>query len=148
MVHSQRQFQERQSQKFERASRKMRSVSDSRAMRCRQQSLKKNLKSRYIAFRYRTLPSRPANLHQCRNAQRCVSNRNLAAENRCLPKRTWGYEAQTALADILHLSCHRKDLRILFGAELWQFPDNYLKELGKSRFLTPVGLGDAFHVQS
>ena len=65
-----------------------------------------------------------------------------------MSERTWGYETQTALADILHASFHRTDLRIRLGAELGEFPDNYFKDLGKPRFLTAVELAAASHVES
>ena len=124
------------------------SVGEVHTTRCRHPFLKEDLESRYEGFLFCILLARPANLHQRGYAQWRVSNRDLAAENRCLSDGTWGDKTHSTFTYVLHEPRNRVALRILRAAELRQFPDNYLQDLGKPSFMTPIGLADAFHVDS
>lgn len=138
----------RRYRRFARGSKGIRSVGKVHAARCTHPSSEEDLKSRYEGLLFCILLAGPANLHQRGNAQWRISNRELAAENRCLPDGRWGDKAHSAFTYVLHEPRNRVALRVLRAAELWQFPDDYLQNLGKPSFMTPIGLADAFHVDS
>jgi len=124
------------------------SVGEAHTARCLHPSSEEDLKSRYEGLLFYILLAGPANLHQRGNAQWRISNRDLAAENRCLPDGTWGDETHSTFTYVLHEPSNRVALRIFRAAELRQFPDDDLQNLGKPSFMTPIGLADAFHVDS